>query len=711
MTNPLRCLLLVPLLAVLATGQEDHGLYFGHGGNVEIPEPGLPRPATSLSVECWFRTAARVVRPVRLVHQWSTISTDADRGTFSLELPANNRVAFHVRNADGIELSATGGASWRDDRWHHVLGTWNGTELAVYVDGKRRGSATAAEFGPLADSQRPVTVGPIQDPKAQRPTRFDGFLADVALWSTAVLPGDADRWSIPLDGDEEGLTAWYPLRRRMPSNRADGRTAARGLATVTPRLMRAGWALTRSHEFKDSREPTADVFCYDLTDTIATQGRRVLVTDLDRDRIGVLWQDGDKDRIAVTWVGANLEEPETVDLPCPDGAAFACGTTDDKGNVYYLTVTDAPRSRADGVEVSTHIHKTDATGKPLADRELSVAKSGGLNIYTFHRGARNAGSMRFAGGKLGVILPRTMHRSGDGLRHQGAIALTFSAKDLSLDKHMGQTSGHSFGNVLTVNKKGSFLGMDLGDNYPRGVHLHEFKNGRKSRLVFTYKTAHATRPRGGSPVYDEISKGGRTFYKWSNDNGVYTELGAILEHKKSYSIVFSTDRSLDGKVLDNSRAFGGCPDPRNLARVRVIKEFHRAPGGSEISNKIIAKLPRKAKPETGGFYDFGGRWKKQRVIGVEWLTDYGEREGAHAPQVLPRGDGTTMIVWERSGERARLEALVLDKKGSVATPPFPIGPRIYLNRNDRTVRMHERTYFLAGNSRGSAPRLYFVRGR
>ena len=77
--------------------------------------------------------------------------------------------------------------------------------------------------------------------------------------------------------------------------------------------------------------------------------------------------------------------------------------------------------------------------------------------------------------------------------------------------------------------------------------------------MFTFKTAHATRPKNGSPVYDEISTEGKTFYKWSNDNGVYTELGGLLEGKQSYTIVFATDQAPDGRVLDNSRAFRGLP--------------------------------------------------------------------------------------------------------------------------------------------------------
>ena len=74
--------------------------------------------------------------------------------------------------------------------------------------------------------------------------------------------------------------------------------------------------------------------------------------------------------------------------------------------------------------------------------------------------------------------------------------------------------------------------QDLGDNYPRGIHLHRFPltnaQGRESikhRVVYGFKTKHGTSAR--SPAgktydeYTEISGGGNTFYKWSNDNNVY----------------------------------------------------------------------------------------------------------------------------------------------------------------------------------------------
>ena len=77
----------------------------------------------------------------------------------------------------------------------------------------------------------------------------------------------------------------------------------------------------------------------------------------------------------------------------------------------------------------------------------------------------------------------------------------------------GQTSGHSFENQLTTSSEGEFIGLDLGDNFPRGIHLHKFnKSCIESRVVYTFKTEHGKEPQSPAgvqyPQYHEISKQG-----------------------------------------------------------------------------------------------------------------------------------------------------------------------------------------------------------
>lgn len=86
-----------------------------------------------------------------------------------------------------------------------------------------------------------------------------------------------------------------------------------------------------------------------------------------------------------------------------------------------------------------------------------------------------------------------MTMSNDGLNHQGGYAAIFDSNTLKMIKGFGQTSGHSFSHCLIPNtvKKEGFLGIDLGDNYPRGVHHWEFDRDQINfKILYSFKTLH-----------------------------------------------------------------------------------------------------------------------------------------------------------------------------------------------------------------------------
>jgi len=700
-----RLLTLVTLATALVC-QEDYHLYFGHGGNVVVDQPSKPAPEDGLTVACWFRSAARLRRPVNLVKIWPDQAKDEDKGLFSVSMSASNSLVFALRNAEGKQVSLSGLGKWLDGEWHHAVVTWDGLRMATYVDGKQLSQGEHEGFAPLAKSDQPLVIGPVTPARSRKPILFDGCLGRVQLWHRALAAEEIGSAGSEVHAD--GLLAHYPLRSREPFGEVGGEDRSQASGRLSEELARAGWVRTHSW-LQEVDGPGLDFYCYDLADVVTGTGRRILVEHKKLKRVGVLWQDSLTWAIAITWIDPELRSHETHALTQVVGMRLAGGTADDAGNVYYLAIEDAPRNRAESFEVRAILHKAKADGTDAIDKALDVSKQG-VNIYDFSKDALRSVNMRYSKNSLGVILPRRMHMSGDGLKHQGAIALTFAVKDLKLTRNHGQTSGHSMANFLTVNKKGEFVALDLGDNYPRGVHLHAFAKGKRtSRLVYTFKTAHATRPKGDVPVYDEISGDGKTFYKWSNDNAVYTELGGLVEGKKDYFIVFATDQGLDGRVLDNSRAFRGCTDPRNLALVRVVKDFGRASGGSEISNSLMASLPRKAKAETGGYFDFSGRWHKQRVVGVTWLTNYADGEKAHAPQLLQRVNGNVLVIWEKTGDVLGLRAMELKPDGKVAVPEFVLPFSTKLNRQDRVLKIGNRTYMLAGDRGGALQRLFFVK--
>jgi hypothetical protein len=469
--------------------------------------------------------------------------------------------------------------------------------------------------------------------------------------------------------------------------------------------------------------PFLHLFSYDLSTppksddgqtapatSLSGAARQFLVGNEKARQAGVLWQDPNSKAIYITWVDAALSSHRTIALPGMADGILIAGTCDPQGNLCYFVVQQLPRDHPENLALKASMYVVRPDGKAVTEKPLDMGK----NAFNCYSAGGRRGSMAFAGGVVGLIFPRTMYMSGDGLRHQGAIAATFPA-DLSDVRLLGQTSGHSFGNVLVPGLPGptgaavDLLGVDLGDNYPRGVHLHRISQGKKaSKVVFTYKTAHGTSARNGSPVYTEISSPGKTFYKWSNDNATYTELGGVVEGQASCTVVFSTDRSPEGKVLDNSR-IGVNGDPRDLAMLRVAKDFERKPGGSEVADAIMVPgNPPGAPPETGGFYNFGGGWTKQRVTGVIWLTNYKQGEAAHAPHVLRRRDGSILILWEKTGpDGASLWAMTVQESGRQLTEPIRLGIDLHLNREDPALRIGNRIFLLA-SEKGDRTRLCFV---
>jgi hypothetical protein len=96
------------------------------------------------------------------------------------------------------------------------------------------------------------------------------------------------------------------------------------------------------------------------------------------------------------------------------------------------------------------ITKVNRVGAVLMQTSLNTGTAdGGLNIQA-HSSSGASFSWDVLGNQLGLIIARTMAKGGDGLNHQGAIAVVLDADTLTIVKNYGQTSGHSFANSLVL---------------------------------------------------------------------------------------------------------------------------------------------------------------------------------------------------------------------------------------------------------------------
>ncbi len=416
---------------------------------------------------------------------------------------------------------------------------------------------------------------------------------------------------------------------------------------------------------------------------------------------GVVWQDAKTLDLHVTWLSdTHPGDFSTVTLPNIDDGRLAGADADPDGSLVLLLVQGG-----DGRPDTSRAVVALKTAPDGTERLRSTLDAGGdvLNVAAFEPDDRgNHATIVRSGNRIGVLLSRYMHRSGDGLNHQGCIGFVLDADTLALVGGAQQTSGHSWGNVLHANGPGKFLAADLGDNYPRGFNIHHLDDtGLQSRVIFTFKTLHGdspTSPAGATyPIYAEASDANHTYYQWSNDNRTYSELAGLTETPDGLVGVLSTERSL----LDNSVVGDYRNETRDLAMIRVRPDFENASAGRG-TEWVTDDLVRSSgePPVEGQFYTFGGDLSPQRVAGVVFLTHLGADESASRPKLHRTADGllTLFEVWKTAGTGdAAVDTYVDTRALRLGTDGLPVGDVANLGR---TVRLANRddAFDLAGGT-------------
>ncbi|HAN31488.1 MAG TPA: hypothetical protein DCQ06_07810 [Myxococcales bacterium] len=619
---------------------------------------------------------------------------------------------------DGVDSSDSLGA-------FAVVATWGGN--AYYTGGKYNDNDWPVEIGRIkgtAASVRAIRIEPAQ----HKATKFAAtkhalfFRVDEAVESKLYeLQDGALKLLATLKMSSEDAGQW----RRVGDFHLAGMSAER-ILVVAPASISLGpfRSLSESVEgAKLSEGPLGNHFQLRVTTPQAPvdslkvykagpgehanrygQNRRFWPVQREQGH-GVIWQAPASGTSYVTWLSADLVDATSASLPLPDDMVLAGAVSDGAGVLFALMIE--PSSK----ELTTRTVKifrmgASAAGVELqAEQALDAAKKK-LNITSFGsiESASNQVAMQYSEGKIGLFVARKMHKASDGLNHQGAISLVIDAETLTLMKNHGQSSGHSFESFLTVGPEGRFVGVDLGDNYPRGVHLHRFdEQGRKSRVVYTFKTKHGTKaqnPAGKTfPKYDGVQSD-KALYQWSNDNSTYTELAGVVSTSKGLLVVFASEAD----QLDNGKATSLHNGPRNVASVCIRADFEAASKGKN-SAWVTDDLVVSSSDYTmeGGYYSFGGKWLEQRNVGVNWLTAYDDKESnASRLKVVKSASEATWVVWERWSAKSYIEtfAMSLNDDGSLKQAAHSLGKQLRLGRREDPVVTAAGVWFVRGDGAG-----------
>jgi beta-galactosidase len=133
--------------------------------------------------------------------------------SYGLQHQNGNNIEFCIYDAGAWPYTwMTGVTSSFNGTWHHVAGTYDGSELKVYVDGLLRG--TTAHTGAIATSTYAVSMGR----NSQQTTRYyEGLIDEVRIYNRAlsaseiayladVTPGDG-KLHVPIQSPAELYSA------------------------------------------------------------------------------------------------------------------------------------------------------------------------------------------------------------------------------------------------------------------------------------------------------------------------------------------------------------------------------------------------------------------------------------------------------------------------------------------------------------------------
>lgn len=395
--------------------------------------------------------------------------------------------------------------------------------------------------------------------------------------------------------------------------------------------------------------------------------------------LDVFWKEMNSSKLYHTAISAGLDY-KTRSLPLSLGNLGGLAR-DEAGNFYYYTY-----GGADGA-VKLAIVKLNPQGKELYRRFLSTAEKD-LNIKSLSTGTAR---LTYGSGLLALMVAKGRH---DG--HQDGVMALLNAKDGAMISNLGNICSHSFDHRLYY-YKGSFISINLGDNYPRGIRIRRSGlDGRSdARLVYTFKTQHST-----------TAKGNLAAGKWSNDNRTYSELGNVLPSPSGYVVTFSSEMS-----ADNSLARENLNEPRNIGMVLVAENFTEVKQEQYVVNKELV-ISKGTDSQPFSFYTYGGGLTKQRYVGVVWLTDYKDKkqENASRLQTVKIGENRFLILWERWTESSYSESfyLIIDEMGNKLTPPTSLGG-LRLPRGYEALSVEGGALWIMGSKKEGTLSLYHFR--
>ncbi len=185
---------------------QDYALDFdGSNDFVNISDP-YTSFSNSLSVEFWVNSSSSTIGSG--IGQASANSDNMSTNVWLMHMNPNTSITFYV-NDNGTWRYVSSTSDVDDGNWHHIAGTIDGSEVAIYVDGtKEASSSTAISSGIQSNSNASIHFG--KDVRLSSGRFITGKIDEVRIWDDVRTQAEIhDNMYKELVGNESNLVAYY----------------------------------------------------------------------------------------------------------------------------------------------------------------------------------------------------------------------------------------------------------------------------------------------------------------------------------------------------------------------------------------------------------------------------------------------------------------------------------------------------------------------
>lgn len=168
---------------IWAPGHSGNSLEFdGRQTYVDCGNPPSLNFGDGIAVSAWIKMR-------KFDAAWQTIISKGDKSWKLQRFKEQDKVAFSITGVkatseawmDTPTLDLVSTARIEDGKWHHIVGSYDGRQAVLYVDGEIQDSKTAS--GSVSQNSEPVWIGQ----NAGSPDRFfNGWLDDIRLFDHGV---------------------------------------------------------------------------------------------------------------------------------------------------------------------------------------------------------------------------------------------------------------------------------------------------------------------------------------------------------------------------------------------------------------------------------------------------------------------------------------------------------------------------------------------